>query len=242
MPFLCFTPAIQNPGKQMKERSEFLANGIDKTVKLLSSAPSFPQGLLQEALIKNAEKSVGSYWWSENTTSLIYTDSSTTSRQSPVLKLNLYLPLLPFPAPDTAIAMPRTKAVRYWTRVLIKCAGTASAQVTTQTFALQPVCCVSYGHSSLSSCPNIFKKGTALLQSHCNFQGMNPNTLQELNGSRRLWMSSHQFSGFPSQLGCVMLLYPHYLTVKSQALFATFWLFFLLYWEEGFANNSHLLV
>lgn len=45
----------------MKEPSEFLANGIDKTVKLLSSAPSFPQGLLQEALIKNAEKSVGSY-------------------------------------------------------------------------------------------------------------------------------------------------------------------------------------
>lgn len=86
----------------MKEPSEFLANGIDKTVKLLSSAPSFPQGLLQEALIKNAEKSVGSYWWSENTTSLIYMDSSTTSRQSPVLKLNLYLPLLPFPAPDTA--------------------------------------------------------------------------------------------------------------------------------------------
>lgn len=60
-------------------------------------------------------------------------DSSTTSRQCPVLKINLYFSLLPFLAPDTAITMLRTKAVRNW--VLNKCAGTDSAQVTTLTYS-----------------------------------------------------------------------------------------------------------
>lgn len=139
--------------------------------------------------------------------------------------------------PDTAITMPRTKAVRYWTRVLIKCAGTDSAQITTA--PLQPVCCVSYGHSSLSSCcPNIFKKETALLQSNCIFQGMNPNTLQEPNGSRRSWMSSHHFPWPPFTVGMCDVVIP---TLYNSEKLSPFWYlltFFLLCWEEGFANNQ----
>lgn len=46
-------PAFQNSGKQIKEPSEFLANGIDKTVKLL---PSAPRAFYRTLIIKIAEK------------------------------------------------------------------------------------------------------------------------------------------------------------------------------------------
>lgn len=46
-------PAFQNSGKQIKEPSEFLANGIYKTVKLL---PSAPRAFYRTLIIKIAEK------------------------------------------------------------------------------------------------------------------------------------------------------------------------------------------
>lgn len=169
--------------------------------------------------------------------------SSTTSRQSPVLKLNLYLPLLPFPAPDTAITIPRTKAGRYWTRVLIKCAGTASAQVTTPTFILQPVCCVSYEHSSLSGLlPKYIQKGYCIIAITLYFSRNEPKHLARAKRIQKAVdeLPTLHWLSFTVRMCDVVIPTPS----NSEKLSPFFYLltFFLLYWEEGFANNSHLLV
>lgn len=97
----------------------------------------------------------------------------------------------------------------------------------------------AYGHSSLSSCcPNIFKKETALLPSNCIFQGMNPNTLQEPNGSRRLWMSSHHFHWLSFTVGMCDVVVPTLSNSEKLIPFCYLLTFFLLCWEEGFANNQ----
>lgn len=151
MQFLCFMPAIQNPGKQHRQDSQ----------NILWCPKLFIWAFYRTLLIKNAEKGVGSYQWPENKTSLIFMDSSTTSRQCPVLKLNLYLPLLPFLALDTAITMLRAKAVRNW--VLIKCAGTDSAQVTTPTFTPASLLCQLWAQQLQWLLPKSIQKGNCII-------------------------------------------------------------------------------